>query len=230
MTKTGTERERIGVVIARTPGQTLDRPARERVADQRRAARRALRVAAERAGCPDETFEKSSARGRPEPSSGGWHWTISHDATFVAAAVRRAGPVGVDLEKIELRRRMLVERVANPGERRVLGEGAEPLDALGFARLWTSKEAVLKAERIGLPGLDRCRVTAVRSDVETELTYDGETRRVWHTRIEDHLVSLCLAGYLAPRRVLWIVPARSHGVMIEPSNETVPVSAVRERR
>ena len=197
--------ETIYVVVARTPGQSPDRPAPERVADQRRAARCALSTAAKRAGCLDATFEKSSARGRPEPTANGWHWTISHDATFVAAAVRRAGPIGVDLEKIELRRRLLVERVANPEERRILGEGDEPLDALGFARLWTSKEAVLKAERIGLPGLDRCRVAAVRSGVETELRYDEAIRRVWHTRVENHLVSLCLAGYLAPRRVVWHV-------------------------
>ncbi|MEM9801560.1 MAG: 4'-phosphopantetheinyl transferase superfamily protein [Planctomycetota bacterium] len=198
------------VVVRPTPDQERERPAPERVAAQRSAARAALAVAAELADCPDRAFEKSGPRGKPLPTAAGWRWSISHDAGLVAAVVAPGFRVGVDLERIALRRRLLVERVADPDERAILGEGDEPLDAMGFARLWTAKEAVLKAETIGLPGLGRCRVVGAPSSLEVDVTYGGEPRTVLHTRVDDRLVSLCavpLDGRLS--HVVWDVPSRS---------------------
>ncbi|MGK0483998.1 MAG: phosphopantetheinyl transferase, partial [Planctomycetota bacterium] len=185
-----------------------DRPAPERVAAQRAASRAALREAAARAGCPDGCFEKSGERGPPIPTANGWHWSISHDASFVAAVVSSRGPLGIDLERIALRRRLLVERVADDDERAELGETEDaPLDANGFARLWTSKEAVLKAEQIGLPGLAHCKLRQVDGPWRTRMTYRAEARDVVHTRVASHLVSL---SSTAPfQRVLWCL--RSQG-------------------
>ncbi len=159
------------------------------------------------AGCPDTSFEKSSERGRPVPTANGWHWTISHDATFVSAVVSRRGPLGIDLERIALRRRLLIERVANEAERTELGETPDrPLDALGFARLWTSKEAVLKAEQIGLPGLRHCQLMRLLGPWETRLSYEGDERRVVHTALDSHLVSLSSSAPF--KRVVWDLPGR----------------------
>lgn len=192
-------------VVRPTLHQEPERPAPERVAAQRAASRKALAEAAAKAGCPDVSFEKSSERGRPVPTASGWHWSISHDATFVAAVVSRRGPLGIDLERIALRRRLLVERVADEAERQALGETEDtPLDALGFARLWTSKEAVLKAEQIGLPGLKDCRLVLADAAQMTELTFRGEPRYAVHTFLDSHLVSL---SSTAPfKRVLWLRP------------------------
>ncbi len=192
-------------VIHRTPDQQAERPAPERVAAQRAASRRALAEAAARAGCPDSTFEKSGERGRPIPTASGWHWSISHDATFVAAVVSKRGPLGIDLERIALRRRLLVERVADETEREALGETPDALlDAMGFARLWTSKEAVLKAEQIGLPGLTDCKVVLADDPCLTRLTFRAEPRQAVHTVLDSHLVSL---SSTAPfQRVLWMRP------------------------
>lgn len=195
----------IHVVVAPTPGQ--DRSAPERVRAQRGAAREALARAAALAGCPDVSFEKTSERGRPRPTSSGWHWTISHDRWFVAGAVREGGPLGVDLERVALRRRELVERVADREERRLLGEGASALDAAGFARLWTSKEAVLKAEGIGLPGLSRTRLLDVDGPHLTWVDHDGARRAVLHTHLAEHMISLCVREAATPPRVVWHLPA-----------------------
>lgn len=195
------------VAIARTPSQ--DRPAPERVIAQRSSAREALAVGAQRAGCPDTTFEKSSPRGKPIPTAAGWRWSISHDATFVAGTVHANDDIGVDLELIALRRRMLVERVANEAERRLLGESeatGSAIDALGFARLWTAKEAVLKAEGVGIAGLSACRLTGLFGPSVTELTYRGERRLAQHTRIEDHLVSYCRKGATDTEPIVWLCP------------------------
>ncbi|MEM8712162.1 MAG: 4'-phosphopantetheinyl transferase superfamily protein [Planctomycetota bacterium] len=204
------------VVVRPTPDQEATRRPAERVRAQRQASRAALREAAKLAGCPDRAFEKSGPRGKPIPTAAGWHWSISHDASLVAAVVSRDRPMGVDLERIELRRRLLVERVADAEERSILGETEErPLEAFGFARLWTSKEAVLKAEQIGLPGLKACRVTGIDGPHRTRLEYAGEPRAVVHTRIGTHLVSLCLEE-AEPSRVVWQLPAgvgASNGVV-----------------
>lgn len=193
-------------VVRPTPDQEPDRPAPERVAAQRTASRAALAEAAVFAGCPGEEFKKSGERGRPIPSQGGWHWSISHDSTFVAAVVSKRGPLGIDLERIALRRRLLVERVADEQERAALGETPDAaLEALGFARLWTSKEAVLKAEQIGLPGLKDCKLTVADGPWLTRLTYRGGGRHVVHTQVGSHLVSL--ASTAPFRRVLWLRPA-----------------------
>ncbi|MEL6429376.1 MAG: 4'-phosphopantetheinyl transferase superfamily protein [Planctomycetota bacterium] len=203
MHETPVSADTLHVVVAATPDQEPDRPAPERVHAQRAGARTALSKAASIAGCPDAAFEKSSPRGRPVPTAGGWHWSISHDRTLVAAAVWRHGPVGVDLERIELRRRLLVERVSTAEERELLGETEEvPLDALGFARLWTTKEAVVKAEGIGLPGMQNCRIVAVPGRAFVRATYAGAPRDVWQTTVGGELVSACILG-VSPARVVW---------------------------
>ena len=197
-------------VVRATPDQEPERPAPERVAAQRASSRAALSEAAAAAGCPDVVFDKSSERGRPIPTATGWHWSISHDATFVAAALSKRGPLGIDLERVALRRRLLVERVADQSEREALGESAsQSLEAPGFARLWTSKEAVLKAEQIGLPGLKDCKLTVPDGPWLTWLTYRGKPRSVVHTRIDSHLVSLSSSAPF--RRVLWLRPNSEDG-------------------
>lgn len=195
----------IFVQVLRTPDQERTRPAGERVLAQRAAARRALDLVAARAGCPDRVFQKTAERGPPIPTESGWHWTITHDATYVAAAVDRTAPLGVDVERNELRRRVLVERVADERERALLGErDGGSLDGASFARLWTGKEAVLKAERIGIPGLSKCRVVDAPDEPRTELEYDGAPRHVSFIRAANHTVSLCS---LAPgeRQVVWLI-------------------------
>ncbi len=185
------------VVLRATPDQTPDHPGRERVASQSAAARLALADAARLAGCPLETFPQDDS-GVPLPRDG-WHWSISHDATYVASVVHRA-PVGVDLQRVEERRAALTERVANEAERALLA----PFDALAFARLWTAKEAVLKAAGVGLTELSQCRLVAVGPGEELWLAHRDPRQRVVTTRIADHVASVHAPG--TDWDVLWHRP------------------------
>ncbi len=81
--------------------------------------------------CPD----CGGDHGRPIVDADGLWASLSRAGGMVAIAVSTAGPVGVDIES----------RAA--ADRFPLDSGAEPLEPV---RLWTIKEAVLKADGRGL--------------------------------------------------------------------------------
>jgi 4'-phosphopantetheinyl transferase len=188
----------IRVVVLPTPDQEPDRPPRERVRAQSRGARDALRAAAARAGCAEPLAFEKDPRGAPRPA-GGWCWSLSHDATWVAAAVHDE-PVGVDLERVDLRRPELVARVLCDAERALLGA----LDALTFTRLWTAKEAVLKAAGVGMAELSSCLLVeppAVRTLV---LEHRGLRCVVRQAYLRGHVLAVHAPG--AGWEVDWLLP------------------------
>lgn len=84
---------------------------------------------------------------------GGLHFNLSHTDGLVALAVTRSGEVGLDVEA----RRPVPERAAIAGthfsareRRRFAEEEATGRGEAYFLRLWTRKEAVIKAVGIGL--------------------------------------------------------------------------------
>lgn len=184
------------VVVRATPDQDPGRPVRERVAAQRAAARRALDEAAAQVGlaCPDWPQEEPG--GRPLPVDG-WCWSISHDDTLVAAAVH-TGPVGVDVERIAERRAALHDKVASPQERGLF----ERWDSHAFTRLWTAKEAVLKAAGVGMAELSLCRLSGLDGD-DLLLAHRDGIRRVQQLELGQHLVALHAEGATAVR---WDLP------------------------
>ncbi|GGZ16137.1 4'-phosphopantetheinyl transferase [Streptomyces inusitatus] len=107
------------------------------------------------ASCPD----CPRPHGKPTLPGTAWEASISHSGQLVAVALSTAGPVGVDLERIdetmpllELRSQVLSET-----------ESAECPDHTprAFFRTWTRKEAVLKATGDGLRiPMTRMTVTA----------------------------------------------------------------------
>lgn len=187
------------VLVRPTPGQQRARPPRERVAAQSLAARDALREAAARVGCHAREFHQVEPGGRPLPVDG-WHWSISHDDTWVAAVLHTA-PVGVDLERVAGRRAALHERVAGAEERALL----EPWDALAFTRLWTAKEAVLKAAGVGIAELSSCRLRAVDGE-DLLLDHRGEARRVRQRRFREHVLAVHAGD--EPLEVRWDLPGQ----------------------
>jgi 4'-phosphopantetheinyl transferase len=184
------------VVIRSTPDQERGRPARERVSAQRVAARAALDEAAARLGLAVEHWPQVEDGGRPLPVEG-WHWSISHDDTYVAAVLDTA-PIGVDLERISDRRPELHDRIADPRERELL----TPWDALAFTRLWTAKEAVLKAAGVGIAELSECRLGG-REGEELLLDHRGGARRVVQHRVDQHVFALHARDL---GRVRWELP------------------------
>ncbi|ADB50878.1 4'-phosphopantetheinyl transferase family protein [Conexibacter woesei] len=109
-------------------------------------------VAGELIGCDpravaiDRTCVRCGAQhGRPRIAGGALEASVSHSGDYAAVAVTRAGPVGVDVERIRpLDHGALADDVCAPQER----DAVTGLSA--FHVLWTRKESALKATGAGL--------------------------------------------------------------------------------
>ncbi len=141
-------------VLLSVPGTARALAPRERARYLGRLAREAVRRSAERGGMRLAELEKD-ARGVPRPA-GGLFWSLAHKPEWVAGVVA-PHPVGIDVEAVAERPAGLFRRVARPGEWELLSAEAPEV---AFARLWTAKEAVLKASGQGLSGLADCRLVA----------------------------------------------------------------------
>ncbi|GII88181.1 4'-phosphopantetheinyl transferase [Sphaerisporangium siamense] len=79
------------------------------------------------------------------------HVSVSHSGERVAVALTATGPVGVDVEVVpDAPLRELVRCALSPAESAALETLPEEERHAAFARLWTRKEAVLKATGHGL--------------------------------------------------------------------------------
>lgn len=114
------------------------------------AGRPAGRLAVDRS-CP----RCGAPHGKPcLPEVPDLHFSVSHSGGWVAVAVRRGAPVGVDVEQVgswtptELRDLALVALA--PEERAVLSRAPAESRAAAFATYWTRKEAAVKATGTGL--------------------------------------------------------------------------------
>lgn len=94
----------------------------------------------------DRTCARCGAQhGRPRIAGGVLHASVSHSGDYAAVAVTRAGPVGVDVERVRpLDHGALADDVCAPQERAAIASLA------AFHVLWTRKESALKATGAGL--------------------------------------------------------------------------------
>lgn len=152
-------------VLISIPDNDRSVPGRERMRRQREAAAQALDESARRSGLPRLRWERDGA-GVPVFELGVC-WSLSHK-TSVAAGVVATTPVGIDVEVIEPRNPGLWEYVASNWEQALLPDR----DWATFFRLWTAKEAVLKANRVGLSKLDACRLIASPTQSCATLTFE----------------------------------------------------------
>lgn len=91
------------------------------------------------------------AGGKPAPADPDWHFSISHSGDWLALALARGAEIGLDLECRQLdppRIQRLARRYFSRAEQHWLAQSPDP--AQDFLRLWTVKEAVLKAEGGGI--------------------------------------------------------------------------------
>ena len=83
---------------------------------------------------------------------GGPYFSISHCKEGIAVAIDEE-PIGIDIEAIRHADEALIERTMNEEERLwVMGYG---LRDRAFTRLWTQKEAVLKAQGVGIESFEQ---------------------------------------------------------------------------
>jgi 4'-phosphopantetheinyl transferase len=97
----------------------------------------------------DRTCDRcSKPHGRPRVLGFDGHVSVSHSGNVVAVAISSAGPVGIDVETIEGRAELehcdIADLVLTASERSSVDSRT------AFLRVWTRKEAVLKATGYGL--------------------------------------------------------------------------------
>lgn len=127
--------------------------------DRRRfvACRRLLRATLGRAlAIPaEEVLIRVGEYGKPElggPHADAWSFNVSHSGGVALCAVARGRAVGVDLERLRPLRDLagLARAVLTTGERAAIFRVPPDEQVPAFLRIWTRKEAVLKAEGCGL--------------------------------------------------------------------------------
>jgi len=174
-------------VLRQTPGQEPHLPPSLRVANQRLAARRACLRSAKRLGLSLAELPQDE-RGVPQPVDG-WHWSISHTREVVGGIVYPS-PIGIDVEKVQRRRRHVVQAAMSPAELELLGG----LRWSHFTRIWSAKEAVLKKAKCGLAELSGCVVVAAPSPRSLVLSHRGSLHYVFQCFERGHYISVCADG------------------------------------
>ncbi|MFG2048954.1 4'-phosphopantetheinyl transferase family protein [Micromonospora sp. NPDC048935] len=142
--------------------------------------------------------------------------SVSRTPGLVVVAARRAGAVGVDVERIrDLPALALARRWFPPAELAWLGDRPEAGRTVDFLRLWTAKEAVGKALGRGLRdgGLRRLMPPP---GLPLRTVPDAGALRVGHPQLGPGLV-LALAAQATGQIDVEIVQRPGHGVTAERS-------------
>ena len=158
-------------------------PGKDRVQRLSLLARQALALSIERSGLTLARIEKDEDD-VPCPSDGN-HWAVSHKPGCVAAVVGRGG-AGIDVEEMVPRKRSLFDLTAGQDEWELAGGRSWQ----AFFRIWTAKEAVLKAIGVGIGGLKSCRVISVPDDSHVMLEHNGRQHLVEQLYHNGHIVSV----------------------------------------
>ena len=150
---------------------------------QREAARCALTECARRCGAPLDGWTQDG-KDRPVPNEG-HYWSISH-GRGLAGAVIAGKPVGIDVEEVIPRDRDLSRALATDTEWAIVGDRSWD----SFFRVWTAKEATLKANGAGIAELLDCRLVGIEGDRQMTLAYRGQSWRVEQCFHANHVVTV----------------------------------------
>ncbi len=150
-------RERQGELEALLDDTERERAARfkrDELARRFRAGRGILReiLAAQLRVDPRSFHYELEERGKPFLPGSGLHFSLSDSGPLVAVAVTRMAPLGVDVERAHASRDFdsLMERVLSPRELAWCLEFTDGARVNAFYRIWTRKEALLKATGEGI--------------------------------------------------------------------------------
>ena len=178
---------RVVPVIMAVSKESRSFKGKEKVSFLSAYARRALAVSAEQSGIELGSLLKGE-NGAPIPFDG-YYWSLSHKSEYVAGVVAR-DRIGIDIEKIRPCSEALFTRIADKAEwDLVSGDRFR-----NFFRYWTSKEAVLKAEGIGIKGLPHCCIGQVLSDNSLVVNYMDNEWALEHYFFNGHIASIVTTG------------------------------------
>ena len=85
---------------------------------------------------------------------GGPYFSISHCKEGIAVAIDDQ-PIGIDIEAIRHAETDLIERTMNEEEIRLIANSPQLTADREFTRLWTQKEAVVKAQGVGIRSFEQ---------------------------------------------------------------------------
>jgi 4'-phosphopantetheinyl transferase len=124
--------------------------------------------------------------GKPRLADSRLQFNLSHSGGCALVGVSGAWPLGVDLEMPRAPRRALdlARRYFHAGEAAALANLSAARQQLAFLRLWSCKEALLKAQGRGIAfGLHRV-VFGLNGDGEVTglQEIDGQLATAWHIR------------------------------------------------
>ena len=97
--------------------------------------------------------------GKPFLACGSLHFNLSHTGDYMLIAVANFPDIGVDIEKLIQRSSLdaIAKRVFSEGELKLWRQLAPEQQLTGFYRLWTKKEAFVKAVGRGIAlGMELC--------------------------------------------------------------------------
>lgn len=118
---------------------------------------------------PTDLVFLTEAGGRPylecTPGNRPAIFSLSHSHDIISIAISSSGPLGIDVECLRpgTDKDAIVRRFFKPVEREAWDRLPAGAREAAFLRLWTRKEAVLKALGLGLTGLDRLSVSLEES-------------------------------------------------------------------
>ncbi|NKB87755.1 MAG: 4'-phosphopantetheinyl transferase superfamily protein [Acidobacteria bacterium] len=148
--------------------------------------------------------------GKPEVCGADFHFNLSHSGDRAVLALSREGPIGIDIEAMAPRRPFarLARRFFAASEIEWFEEYGEDDRREAFYRLWTLKEAYLKAVGTGLSMSSRAfdiRVDGALGELR-EVPGDLSDRGPWHLETVQldgaYVVSICTpVGLVSYRRV-----------------------------
>jgi len=188
-------------VILSVPPEKQQLRGRERVAYLSRLARSAVECSSRKTGTPIGCLQKDD-KGVPIPI-GGIHWSVSHKPEYVTGVVSPE-KIGIDIEKFRPYSQGLEKKVADLQEWELSKTDRSEL----LFRYWTAKEAVLKAEGLGLSGLSACKVVKVIDQTNLIVTFQSHNRLIEHFFFKNHVAAI-VKDY---HRVEWTVSSEGHPV------------------
>lgn len=178
------------------------------LADRWRVAHIALRsILADVVGTHPAAIRMTrDARGKPQLLDHRHLWfNLSHSADLALVAVSETGEVGVDVEQVRPvpEMRGVAESHFAVEEQAALWGTSDSERLATFYRIWTRKEAYVKATGVGIgPALARFAVTAAPSDARLLYAHDTPDLAAWTLRIvpvpAEYFGVLCHAGAAQP--------------------------------
>lgn len=134
---------------------------------------------------PDMLRIERGEYGKPQLVGAALEFNLAHSGGSMLVALSRHVPLGVDLEAPRRTRPVLelARRWFHPDEATALAALPEALQQSAFLRLWTCKEAVLKAHGRGLGfGLDRVAFALDARGEVTSICLQADAATAWQVR------------------------------------------------